>query len=147
MLAIHSDFAFFARSSDTPIAILFGDLDGFKNVNDCLGHDAGDEVLVLVAERLRAAVRAGDVVARWGGDEFVILCPSVTNEAAALHIADRIRVALEGPFLIGPGRAEIAISIGLALDTGQPLPDLLIKDADAAAYLAKSAGRNRVVVA
>jgi len=143
----HVDLAWAVRSEDAPMAVLFGDLDGFKNVNDTLGHDAGDEVLVHVAERLRASVRGGDIVARWGGDEFVILCPSVSDAEAATHVAQRIRVALEAPFRIGPGRAEIAISIGVALDTGQPLPDLLIKDADGAAYAAKVRGRNRVVVA
>ena len=127
--------------------MLFGDLDGFKNVNDTLGHDAGDEVLVHVAERLRTAVRAGDVVARWGGDEFVVLCPTVESVEDATRIADRIRASIEAPFRVGPGLAEIGISVGVAVDTGQPLPDLLIKDADSAAYRAKVAGRNRVVVA
>jgi diguanylate cyclase (GGDEF)-like protein/PAS domain S-box-containing protein len=141
------DVAWADRRADAPIAILFGDLDGFKNVNDRLGHDAGDEVLVHVAQRLRTAVRASDVVARWGGDEFVIMCPRVDSAEGAMLIADRIRTALEAPFRIGPGLAEIAISVGVALDTGQPLPDLLIKDADAAAYRAKVLGRNRVVVA
>jgi diguanylate cyclase (GGDEF)-like protein len=126
---------------------LFGDLDGFKLVNDTLGHDAGDEVLVRVAERLRSAVRAEDIVARWGGDEFVVLCPSVTNVAHATAVADRIRVALEQPFQLGQGPAHIGISIGIALDDGQPLPDLVVKDADAAAYRAKVTGRNRIVVA
>lgn len=141
------DLAWADRRGDAPMAILFGDLDGFKNVNDRFGHDAGDEVLVHVAQRLRTAVRSGDVVARWGGDEFVIVCPSVDRVEGAMLIADRIRAALETPFRIGPGLAEIAISVGVALDTGQPLPDLLIKDADAAAYRAKVQGRNRVVVA
>ncbi len=146
-LRVQVDLAWADRTSDTPMAILFGDLDGFKHVNDTLGHDAGDEVLVHVAQRLRTAVRSGDVVTRWGGDEFVILCPTIESAASATRIADRIRRALETPFRVGPGHAEIGISIGVALDNGQPLPDLLIKDADAAAYQAKSMGRNQVVVA
>jgi diguanylate cyclase (GGDEF)-like protein/PAS domain S-box-containing protein len=141
------DLAWSSRTSDAPMAILFGDLDGFKHVNDTLGHDAGDEVLVHVAQRIRTTVRACDVVARWGGDEFVILCPSVSNVADATRVADRTRIALQAPFRLGQGHAEIGISIGVALDTGQPLPDLLIKDADAAAYQAKVTGRNRVIVA
>ncbi|MDQ1457679.1 MAG: hypothetical protein QOH28_3299 [Actinomycetota bacterium] len=140
------DAAWVARSRAAPIAVLFGDLDGFKAVNDALGHDAGDEVLVHVAQRLRSAVRDGDIVARWGGDEFVILCPTVTTVEDATCIAERIRVALQTPFRLGQGSAEIGISIGVALDTGQPLPDLLIKDADTAAYRAKSDGRNLIVV-
>jgi diguanylate cyclase (GGDEF)-like protein/PAS domain S-box-containing protein len=143
----HVDLAWSTRSNETPVAVLFGDLDGFKHVNDSLGHDAGDEVLAHVAQRLRTAVRSGDVVARWGGDEFVVLCPTVASVDDATQIADRIRVALEAPFRVGPGLAEIGISVGVALDTGQPLPDLLIKDADAAAYRAKVLGRNRVVIA
>jgi diguanylate cyclase (GGDEF)-like protein/PAS domain S-box-containing protein len=141
------DVAWESRRSDAPIAVLFGDLDGFKVVNDTLGHDAGDEVLVRVAQRMGDAVRTGDVVARWGGDEFVILCPSVESVEDATRIAGRIRTALEAPFRIGPGSATVGISIGVALDTGQPLPDLLVKDADAAALRAKVAGRNCVVVA
>ncbi len=141
------DVAWAGRCEDTPIAVLFGDLDGFKLVNDTLGHDAGDEVLVHVAQRLLASVRAGDVVARWGGDEFVVLCPSVRSAEEATKVADRIRPALDSQFRIGPGPVEIAISIGVALDSGQPLPDLLIKDADAAARQAKIAGRNQVVLA
>ena len=128
------------------MAVLFGDLDGFKGVNDTLGHDAGDEVLVHVAQRLSTAVRDGDVVARWGGDEFVILCPSVAAVEDATSIAERIHTALKTPFRLGQGLAEIGISIGVAVDTGQPLPDLLIKDADAAAYRAKTHGRNLFVV-
>jgi diguanylate cyclase (GGDEF)-like protein/PAS domain S-box-containing protein len=141
------DRAWMARTPDAPLAILFADLDGFKGVNDALGHDAGDEVLVHVASRLRAAVRADDVVSRWGGDEFVVLCPSVGSIADATHIADRMRTALVAPFRVGPGSAHIGISIGVALDDGQPLPDLLIKDADIAAYQAKEHGRNQVVIA
>jgi diguanylate cyclase (GGDEF)-like protein/PAS domain S-box-containing protein len=140
------DAVWAARTSDAPMAVLFGDLDGFKGVNDTLGHDAGDEVLVHVAQRLLTAVRDGDVVARWGGDEFVILCPSVSTVEDATAIAERIHTALQTPFRLGQGLAEIGISIGVALDAGQPLPDLLIKDADAAAYRAKTYGRNLIVV-
>jgi diguanylate cyclase (GGDEF)-like protein len=136
-----------SQSAEGQFALLFIDLDGFKVVNDTLGHDAGDEVLVRVAQRMGDAVRTGDVVARWGGDEFVILCPSVESVEDATRIAGRIRTALEAPFRIGPGSATVGISIGVALDTGQPLPDLLVKDADAAALRAKVAGRNCVVVA
>jgi diguanylate cyclase (GGDEF)-like protein len=143
----HVDLAWANRTRAAPMAILFGDLDGFKHVNDTLGHDAGDEVLVHVAQRLRTAVRACDVVARWGGDEFVVLCPTIENTTDATGIAERMRLALGAPFRVGPGRADVGISIGIAVDTGQPLPDLLVKDADAAAYRAKTTGRNQVVVA
>lgn len=139
------DAAWAARTRDAPMAVLFGDLDGFKRVNDTLGHDAGDEVLIHVAQRLRTAMRDGDVVARWGGDEFVILCPAVSTGDDVTRIAERIRTALQAPFRLGQGSAQIGISIGVAFDTGQPLPDLLIKDADAAAYQAKSQGRNLIV--
>ncbi len=142
----HVDVAWAARCLEAPIAVLFGDLDGFKSVNDTLGHDAGDEVLVHVARRLQTAVREIDIVARWGGDEFVILCPSVAAVDDATAIAERIRAALNAPFRLGPGLVKIGISIGVAVDTGQPLPDLLIKDADAAAYRAKTFGENLIVV-
>ena len=79
-------------------------------MNDALGHSSGDEVLEIVARRLTAAVRAGDTVARWGGDEFVVLCPSVTDADEATRVADRIRHALAIPF---------RISAGVAIDRGQ----------------------------
>ncbi len=76
-----------------------------------------------------------------------MLCPSVDTVEDATAVADRIRLALEAPFNLGPGPAHIGISIGVAIDRGQPLPDLVVKDADAAAYRAKVTGRNRIVVA
>jgi len=85
---------------------------------------------------------------RWGGRPPAIAQDiGVSNVADATRVADRTRIALQAPFRLGQGHAEIGISIGVALDTGQPLPDLLIKDADAAAYQAKVTGRNRVIVA
>jgi diguanylate cyclase (GGDEF)-like protein/PAS domain S-box-containing protein len=135
------------RSSEAPMALLFADLDRFKDVNDEFGHSSGDEVLVNVGRRLADAVRAGDTVARWGGDEFVVLCPSVTNVDEALRVADRIRRALSVPYRISSGLAEIGVSIGVAIDTGQESPQMLLNDADAATYRAKLTGRNTVFVA
>ena len=100
-----------------------------------------------LAAMLKDISRAEDNLVRFGGDEFVIVCPSVEDMDDAMTIADRVRVALEAPFRIAPGIAQIGISIGVAIDTGQPLPDLLMKDADTAAYRAKSSGRNQVVAA
>lgn len=135
------------RIAERPMAVLFGDLDGFKDVNDTLGHDAGDEVLVHVAQRLERAVRGTDVVGRWGGDEFVILCPSLGGAADAQALADRVRRAVDVPFRITAGEVQVGIGIGVALDRGQPRPDLLVKDADAAAYRAKAQGRSSVEIA
>jgi diguanylate cyclase (GGDEF)-like protein/PAS domain S-box-containing protein len=94
-------------------ALLFCDLDRFKPINDELGHAAGDEVLRLVAERLRASVRAGDVVARTGGDEFVVLAHGATDEEAAA-LSERIAQALEAPFAVAGTQVELDISIGIA---------------------------------
>ena len=135
------------RSADAPVALLFGDLDRFKGVNDRFGHASGDEVLVNVGRRLIGAVRAGDTVARWGGDEFVVLCPSVSDVDEARRIAERVRRAVGLPFRISAGVAEIGVSIGIALDHGHTTVDALLEDADVAAYRAKLAGRDSVTIA
>jgi diguanylate cyclase (GGDEF)-like protein len=127
----------------SPLALLFVDLDHFKVVNDSLGHAAGDEVLVQAAERLRRALRPTDTVARFGGDEFVILCEDATGRAEAEEIAGRISVALARPFKVG-GEQEIVLTastgIVIANDTHTD-SGALLRDADTAMYRAKERGR------
>jgi diguanylate cyclase (GGDEF)-like protein len=116
--------------------LFFCDLDGFKNVNDRLGHDTGDELLVEVGQRLRACVRQGDVVSRFGGDEFLILlrdqAPSVITT-----ISGRIADALSRPVVLSGEEVSIGASIGIAIATGESDADALIKRADRAMYEAK----------
>jgi diguanylate cyclase (GGDEF)-like protein/PAS domain S-box-containing protein len=128
------------------IALLFLDLDHFKDVNDSLGHRAGDDVLRQVADRLRGAVRPGDVVGRFGGDEFVVLCEHVEDEAMARTIADRLAAAFARPFHAGGDDHLLGVSIGIALTDGCDDGDALLRDADTAMYRAKDAGRSRVEV-
>ncbi len=129
-------------AQDQRFALLFVDLDGFKKVNDSLGHDAGDDLLVRVAAQLRAAVRETDVVARLGGDEFVVLLHDIESPAIVEAIAGDIVGRLAVPFRIDAGIAAIGASIGIALypDNGVCRENLL-KAADEAMYAAKAAGR------
>ena len=136
-----------ARRGRSPagVAVLFLDLDGFKLVNDSLGHAAGDEVLAAVGTRLRSCMRTTDTVARLGGDEFAILIEDVDEDGEALAAAERVIAALSQPLAL-PGR-EVAVraSIGVAVDRGQPgvsAADLL-GNADTAMYQAKATSRGR----
>ncbi|NUR29172.1 MAG: EAL domain-containing protein [Catenulispora sp.] len=123
------------------LAVLFLDLDRFKLVNDSLGHAAGDELLVAVADRLRLAVRRGDLVARFGGDEFVVLCEDVQGYAEAASIAERVIDCLVQPFHCAGQPMHVRASIGIALADGPaPTVDALLRDADAAMYQAKAGG-------
>jgi diguanylate cyclase (GGDEF)-like protein/PAS domain S-box-containing protein len=132
------------RTDPGELAVLFVDLDGFKLANDIHGHDAGDEVLVHVAQRLRQIVRAGDVVGRWGGDEFVVLCTQVEGRLDAGDVAERLCATLAEPFRVMAAEIGIGASVGVSLDTGQADPYEMLREADAASYLAKRRGRGRV---
>ena len=132
-----------AIRTQRPYAVLFLDLDGFKHINDGLGHESGDEVLQLTVSRLRAAVRPADTIARFGGDEFAILCPDL-NQGGATEVANRIQAALASPFDTGHGELGVTASIGIVLGDAHSEPTRLLRDADAAMYAAKDNGRNRV---
>jgi diguanylate cyclase (GGDEF)-like protein/PAS domain S-box-containing protein len=129
------------------LAVLYLDLDRFKLVNDSFGHHVGDSLLMEAADRLRTAIRAGDVVARLSGDEFVVLCEPIDGEEEALSIADRVLQAFREPFSVGAGSIYSTASVGVVV-SGSPTSDRagLLRDADAAMYSAKAAGRNRAAV-
>jgi len=139
-----------ASISGSPVGILFLDLDHFKLINDSLGHHAGDALLRAVAPRLRAHLRPGDVVARFGGDEFGILIDRLADEGEALAIADRVATAFAQPFSIDGVDHFVSASIGVAVaGAGEERTvnaELLIRDADAAMYRAKEGGRARCVL-
>ena len=138
-----------AQRSGSRVGVLFVDLDRFKVVNDSLGHEAGDAVLRLVAERLRAAVRASDTVARFGGDEFVIVAPALEHEGGVERIAKAVLDVLAEPMLIGDRWLHMRASVGVTLSAahgGAVDTRALIREADAAMYRAKALGHHRYEV-
>ncbi len=127
----------------TGLALLFIDLDGFKHVNDTLGHDAGDELLVTVAQRIRRHVRDEDIVARLGGDEFTVLLTHQHDSSGASVVARKILKALREPFALRGVQRQIGASIGITLAPEDGMSgELLIRNADMAMYRAKDLGRN-----
>ncbi|MEU4240648.1 GGDEF domain-containing protein [Actinoplanes sp. NPDC026619] len=131
-----------ARQAGYRFAILLLDLDGFKAVNDTLGHAAGDQLLIEVAQRLTGLVRQSDTVARLGGDEFVVLLDGLHSPDAHKTVRDSVTDAIQAPFFIDGQRVDVGCSLGVALSgDGEADPDLLLREADAAMYRAKSAGR------
>ena len=132
-----------AKRNKRKVAVLFIDLDGFKKVNDTLGHDAGDLLLKGVSQRIKETLRESDTVARMGGDEFILVLDNIESAENALFTANKILKALSEPFdLMGqPGRVGGSIGISIFPDDSED-PDQLVKQADEAMYLAKQSGKN-----
>ncbi len=140
------------RGTRGHVAMLFVDLDKLKDVNDNAGHDVGDALLSQVANRVAHATRPTDVIARIGGDEFVVLCNGAIDEHTALELAERIRLALSGKMMIRGVEVDVTVSVGVAVASGAQLEDVpssdaaltLLRQSDVAMYTAKRRGRSRV---
>jgi len=128
------------------VGVLFLDLDRFKVFNDSRGHAAGDALLRGVADRLRVAIRPDDTVARFGGDEFVVVCDELIDETEALRVGERVLRSLREPFTVGSEEIFLSGSLGIALAEADSAPESLLRDADAAMYRAKLRGRSRCEV-
>jgi diguanylate cyclase (GGDEF)-like protein len=140
------DSALARATPERILALYMLDLDGFKPVNDQFGHDVGDELLRVVAQRLRASMRAGDGVARLGGDEFVVMADGLTNEAQASELGRKLLDALRAPFVLDEHTCSLSATIGYALapmDASEP--NALLKAADSSMYAGKQEGKDRLV--
>ncbi|HZU71765.1 MAG TPA: EAL domain-containing protein [Acidimicrobiales bacterium] len=132
------------RRREETVAVIFLDLDLFKKVNDSLGHRAGDELLVAAAGRIQSVIRPSDTVARFGGDEFVVICEGLIGEIEAMGIADRIREALERVFVVQSHEVYVSASLGVAFPRSDDYDaESILADADTAMFRAKEAGRGR----
>ena len=132
---------------DASVAVLFLDLDNFKVINDSLGHEYGDQLLVAVGERLRGLLRSEDTVARLGGDEFTVLLEDVSSSTQATRVAERITEAFRLPFSLEGQELFVTASVGIALSaTGSQRPQEILRDADVAMYQAKTMGKARYAV-
>ena len=134
-----------ARRQDGKVALLYLDLDNFKFVNDILGHQMGDRVLVAVAERLKGSLRGSDTAARLGGDEFTVLLEDVADESEALGFAERFMRQLRAPLDLREYQLYVTASIGIAIGF-EETPEELVRAADLAMYRAKSSGKAHSVV-
>ena len=136
-----------AKRLDSGAAMLWIDLDGFKGVNDHLGHAAGDALLQQVAQRLKGRIRDSDTLARMGGDEFAVIMPGITASESASHVATELVASLAEPFDLPQGTANISGSIGIALyPQDADSVESLTQCADMAMYTAKTSGKNQVQV-
>ncbi len=143
LLLDHLDHALLqADRTGSQVAVLFCDIDRFKVVNDNLGHQVGDELLRVIGDRLRRAVRPGDTLSRFGGDEFVVLLEGVASSDEAVEVAEAVLEAFRGPITLREGHEVVAtLSIGVALSEYGKSRDDLLHDADVAMYRAKELGR------
>ncbi|MGH2869695.1 MAG: putative bifunctional diguanylate cyclase/phosphodiesterase [Solirubrobacteraceae bacterium] len=133
-----------SRRTGAPVAVLFLDVDTFKQINDSMGHAAGDLLLTVLADRFHAMLRPMDTVARFGGDEFTFLFEELESEREAVLIADRISRTASQPLMLGDGEMTVAVSIGIAIVSDPSVaPDSVIRDADTAMYRAKERGGAR----
>jgi diguanylate cyclase (GGDEF)-like protein len=132
-----------ASRTGRSVAVLFIDIDRFKLVNDSLGHTTGDEVLTRIARRLGSTIRPGDTLARFGGDEFVVICAGVDGADEVHDLADRLAVTIAIPVETADQILTVTASIGIAIGAASSRPEDLIRDADSAMYLAKDRGRAR----
>ena len=136
-----------AQGPEANTAVIFVDLDRFKRVNDRFGHAAGDELLVVVAERLTAAIREDDILGRIGGDEFLIICSRISSQAEALEVGQRIGDALRTDVALADARVALKASVGVACSDGAELTaDELVSQADTAMYESKHEGEGRAVL-
>src|SRR5262249_21139142 len=127
----------------TQAAVMFLDLDGFKRVNDKLGHSAGGRLLKMVAERLRESVRKTDTVARQGGDAFVILLTNIAGPTSAVRVAEKVLKAVARPLVVDGQEMLVTVSIGVSIiPTAGAGADTLVRQADQAMYRAKALGKN-----
>jgi diguanylate cyclase (GGDEF)-like protein len=135
------------RQANYRFAVLFLDLDGFKVINDSLGHATGDQLLIAIGRRLELGMRRGDTLTRLGGDEFAILADDIRDDNDAIHLAERVRHELKAPFNLGGHEVFATASVGIALgSTDRERPEDLLRDADTAMYRAKAQGKERHVI-
>jgi diguanylate cyclase (GGDEF)-like protein/PAS domain S-box-containing protein len=132
-------------AADGHAAVFFLDIDRFKVFNDSVGHDAGDRILVELGQRLRGALRDGDAVARFGGDEFVVVCDGLVDASEVTAVAERLLRVVARPFVVDDAEFVVSASMGVARVDGRP-PEELLRDADAAMYHAKDRGRARIEI-
>jgi diguanylate cyclase (GGDEF)-like protein/PAS domain S-box-containing protein len=133
-----------AKNNHLLLGLLFIDLDGFKGVNDTLGHEIGDRLLVSIADRLSNSLRANDIVSRWGGDEFTVMIPSIPNVQVAAKVAEKLLSIITEPVITDGHIVKVSASIGISIyPINSQDSETLIKQADTAMYLAKQLGKNR----